>query len=106
MGTINTTKSCPPGEWTQINTAALVTTGEITVSLVSGPAVWLQATTDTTTPTNEFGPLALYYPGNGWSESTLAAKFKGVGDGTNAAYLWAKPVGGDASLVGMSAQTV
>lgn len=100
-----TTKTIPAdGTWTRINTAAIA--GDLSIALLNPVPIWLTATTDTTTPTNEIGPLTLNYPGNGWSEATISEKFPGTGTGSNAAYLWGKVTAGNvAAIVGYTAQT-
>jgi len=83
----NTRKVCAAGSWTQLTDAS--TTGDITIMLADNTPVSLQATADTTTPTDAVGPFYLLQIGDGWSEATIAEKFPGV---TSAAYIWAKPL--------------
>lgn len=93
----NTRLPCLTGVWTKL-TSSLVTT-DISVMLASATAVSLQATSGTTPPTDNAGPLELLSYGDGWSGATIAAKFPGV---SSADTLWAKPRSSKNSIIGIS----
>jgi len=82
----NARVSCPLDAWTKL-TNGLVSTN-LSVMLANDVAVSLQATSGTTAPTDDVGPLELMARGNGWSEATILEKFPGV---ATADTLWAKP---------------
>lgn len=90
--------ACAAGAWTHLTDAAGAT-GNVSVALVSGGPVWLKATTSATAPSGTEGTLTLLEPGDGWSEATIAAKFPGV---ASADHLYARPVGAQAAVVGIS----
>lgn len=96
MAAKNTRVSCPVGVWTQITDSV---TTDISVALLSNVPVSLQATSSSTAPTDDAGPLELLRQGDGWSEATILEKFPGV---ATASYLWAKPLGNAPSAVGTS----
>lgn len=87
MAAINTRFACPPDIWTRVTDDAGAT-GNISVMLANEVPVSLQATADTTAPTDAVGPLELLSYGNGWSDATIQEKFNGV---ENAIHLWIKP---------------
>ena len=82
---------CPVGAWTKVvNNIAT----DVTLSVVSERGVYLIATTTDSAPTQERGhPLPWF--ANGWNQATLAELFALTG----AAYLWAKPLAGQAAIV-------